>query len=1169
MKKTYIFPLYAAMIATVLSCSMEDNLVSGGMEVNLSAGISYAPTKAGGPYDMGYSGSLEIQMLRWDANSTITGNSPLDATLGSPDTNNGYLRDITFGTRQYYPDRTSEIGFIGWYPGTSEGMSYDPDSRVLQYAVNTGDTDVMISNFVKGNYETGIPAVEFSHVLCQYSVAIYAVDETARQQWEERFGKITGITISGFPGTLAATIPETPDGTTTVEYEGTAPQTYTITDSNTEMPVGIGNKETVGKIIMAAPAIDEIVTITVKFSGGEQKQIAMSREFLAGYKYSFSLRFSHNGLIEPESSIDEWFEIDTDFNINNGKTYYNLSQYGTANCYIVSSANASYCFDCTVKGNGVNSVTDYYGNTFALPDNDVNIVPDSIGIIRSSAVMKKQNGSFVLIPDNPDSDYNERTDTEILTLDTDAPREGRVLFTVKGNTGDASDHALIYKGNVLIGAFSGETLLWSWHIWITDRPDTQGYGNGFSSLDRNLGAVMSDSEGFSEGDIAYTGLYYQWGRKDPMFPAPFNSGGQQWPVWGVEQSEHPASSGSAASVEETVRHPMTYYFDGSGGNGWLSASDSRYSNYDHFWGYISVRDDIKKTIYDPCPPGYRVPGNALWEDPDPGMRGEPVTSDGTANGHFAGYQFTINDMIEIYYPSTSCITVEKGQVVEKYHDNIDIEGNPVSSSSVVDDFVFMYSATPYEPGESDSDNFHDLAYHFRYNQDELGESYTRVMTADPDNYHVKRADAYPVRCVFENSAPVVTDLSEAQTANSYIISSSGFYEFDASVRGNGVSELTGYIDGNVTSVTISAGLSDVISDAHHVDVLWWQGDLSEGSHYREIVERTGNMSDDQISELIDAECPVIVYDDGLLVDGKPLIRVVTNDNTYGNVGLAVYDRSGKILWSWHIWIQKDVGTVSFGELTLMDRNLGATYHDYPNLGQNNTAASYGFYYQWGRKDPFFKPDQVWFEKTDDGWKRRIGNITDTKGEILESVQNPLTFFKGNSINDNTWQTTYSSGGNNPALPRLWGYVGGVNATGASYAKTMYDPCPPGYRILQHNAFGLANICDADQENEYTFLWNNTNAIYFDNSTYLQNKGYADARGIWFPNAGYIDWNGTSGTDNVSKLSLSTANAAGAYCREIRWRRNNNQYYAISQKSNAAGDVRPYMCLGRVVRCQME
>ena len=510
MKKTYIFPLYAAMIATVLSCNMEDSLVSGGMEVNLSAGISYATSKAGGPYNPDSQEVLAIQMLRWDANSTITGNSPTDATLGTPDANNGYLRNITFGTKQYFRDKISLTGFIGWYPHTSEeGMEYTPQSRTLRYDIDAGDTDVMISDFVSGSYESGIPPLQFSHALCQYSVAIYAVDETARQQWEERFGKITGITISGFPGTLIATLPETPNGTATIDYQGTT-QTYTITDSRTEMPVGIGNKATVGNIIMAAPATDDIVTITIRFSQGKEKQIAMSRNFLAGYKYSFSLRFSHNGLIEPESSIEEWDETDTSLELDEGKTYYNLSQYGTANCYIVSSANASYCFDCTVKGNGVNSVTDHNGNTFALPDNDVSIVPDSIGIIRSSAVMKKMDGSFVLITNN-----DERTGTEMLTLDTDAPREGRVLFTVKGNTGDASDHALIYKGNVLIGAYSGETLLWSWHIWITDRPDTQGYGNGFSSLDRNLGAVTDNPSEVSD-DALSTGFYYQWGRKDPL-----------------------------------------------------------------------------------------------------------------------------------------------------------------------------------------------------------------------------------------------------------------------------------------------------------------------------------------------------------------------------------------------------------------------------------------------------------------------------------------------------------------------------------------------------------------------------------------------------------------------------------------------------------------------------
>ena len=1182
----------AALAASFLSACVRENIDPDGtgMKISLGAKVNAVvlSTKAAIDHNYQSENGLPINLIRWDENEReeTAGRDELSATLdGTYGTS--YQREIDITPVQFYKDREREVGFAGWYPAkdaeehggggwTLEQNNVIHDNNTMHYAllkdgVLNVETDVMIGDFVKGNYATGIPAMEFQHALCRYNIYVYAVDGETADYW----GALKKLSLSNLPTELIVTLPERL-GESAVSFDYDGKTEYDVFDSSDsqdgpmELPAGMNSARRVMTLLGGDPkeGVLGITASTEKFEGGNSVSIA--RNFRAGNVYNIYLRFSLKGIINAELSVSDWTYNENDYIINQDfDLLTDLSRYGTSNSYIVSSANRGYCFTGTVKGNGPEGSRLTGNNSSIVLEPNVYIdtaAVKSVKIVRSDALMKKNDdGSWTKV-----TDLNERADTgKLINMLSNQLSKGRVVFRVPGAE-DENDFSLQYKGNVKIAAFDATgNIIWSWHIWVTDKPIHQGYSNGYVALDRNLGAVMSDSEGFSEGDIAYTGLYYQWGRKDPMFPAPFNSGGQQWPVWGVEQSEHPASSGSAASVEETVRHPMTYYFDGSGGNGWLSASDSRYLNYDHFWGYISVRDDIKKTIYDPCPPGYRVPGNALWEDPDPGMKGEPVTSDGTANGHFAGYQFTINDMIEIYYPSTSCITVEKGQVVEKYHDNIDIEGNPVSSSSVVDDFVFMYSATPYEPGESDSDNFHDLAYHFRYNQDELGESYTRVMTADPDNYHVKRADAYPVRCVFENSAPVVTDLSEAQTANSYIISSSGFYEFDASVRGNGVSELTGYIDGNVTSVTISAGMSDVISDAHHVDVLWWQGDLSEGSHYREIVERTENMSDDQISELIDAECPVIVYDDGLLVDGKPLIRVVTNDNTYGNVGLAVYDRSGKILWSWHIWIQKDVGTVSFGELTLMDRNLGATYHDYPNLGQNNTAASYGFYYQWGRKDPFFKPDQVWFEKTDDGWKRRIGNITDTKGEILESVQNPLTFFKGNGINDNAWQTTYSSGGNNPALPRLWGYVGGVNATGASYAKTMYDPCPPGYRILQHNAFGLANICDADQENEYTFLWNNTNAIYFDNSTYLQNKGNADAGGIWFPNAGYIDWNGTSGTDNVSKLSLSTANAAGAYCREIRWRRNNNQYYAISQKSNAAWDVRPYMCLGRVVRCQME
>lgn len=1146
MKHAHIFPLYAALIATALSCNMEDSLVSGGMEVNLSAGISYAPTKAGGPYNPDSQVTLDIQMLRWDANSTITGNSPLDATLGTPDSNNGYLRGITFGTRQYYPDRTSEIGFIGWYPGTFEGMSYDTDSRKLQYSVNTGDTDVMISNFVRGNYETGIPAVEFSHVLCQYSVAIYAVDETARQQWEERFGKITGITISGFPGTLIATLPETPDGTTAIEYEGTAPQTYTITDSNTEMPVGIGNKETVGNIIMAAPAIDEIVTITVKFSGGEQKQIAMSREFLSGYKYSFSLRFSHNGLIEPESSIDEWVETDTDFNIDQGKTYYNLSQYGTANCYIVSSANASYCFDCMVKGNGVNSVTDHSGNTFALPDNDIGIAPDSIGIIRSSAVMKKQNGRFVLIPDNPDSDYNERTGTEMLTLDTDAPREGRVLFTVKGNTGDASDHALIYKGNVLIGAYSGETLLWSWHIWITDRPDTQGYGNGFSSLDRNLGAVTDNPSEVSD-DALSTGFYYQWGRKDPL---------SRYDIDPDRNADGYSGFQSANTVSMTTAHrnPRVMYYSSEDGNDdWLSTPNN------YLWGYANQRDDVQKTMYDPCPPGYRVPETKVWT-----ISGQYTLVE-DENGE--GYKFEMDGNQTIYYPKTNYLGYNAGAGhVTLLTDQVAETGKP---------YIYLNSARPHIcsdfTGEVGTEAGHEsLAHHFVYTQ---GSSdiipYEREKAG-------ARANAMPIRCISTNSTPATTDLSSIQTANSYIVSRDGYYKFLATMRGNGVSSFNTYDQSsNTTSfVDISAGLTPEIStnSGCRVDLLWWQGELRKGGDFLELVN--GNPDSDEIERNVP-----IAMDDGGMLDSEGYAHFYVKDvNSYGNVGLALYDEQGTILWTWHIWILPTEVNVTVGDYVVMSRNLGATYTPYNDAGtfsldNERIKETYGLYYQWGRKDPLFGPGK-WCRKTADGWEVADWSSrpeTASATTVAASVSAPLVFY---TSNNNYWQTTYTPATGTQAgieIRHFWGFVGVRGQQGDNFVKTMYDPCPPGYRVMNQASFTSANICNGDRKTAYTLYFDGYNASQYGiridtpqdvESTYNGNSSVT-ARMLWLPNNTFINDNGIyEGNGSGGSLNTATPNNGGQQKRYFYWNRGDNTYTAGQNDSEGHKAARP-------VRCQRE
>src|SRR5690606_35314641 len=89
-------------------------------------------------------------------------------------------------------------------------------------------------------------------------------------------------------------------------------------------------------------------------------------------------------------------------------------------------------------------------------------------------------------------------------------------------------------GNALISLHlglmgnSGDPIVWSWHVWVTDDPtngtvfsqeiETDKEGNLFDPhyMDRNLGAVHNEITGDNWHKTA--GLMYQWGRKDPIPP---------------------------------------------------------------------------------------------------------------------------------------------------------------------------------------------------------------------------------------------------------------------------------------------------------------------------------------------------------------------------------------------------------------------------------------------------------------------------------------------------------------------------------------------------------------------------------------------------------------------------------------------------------------------------
>ena len=248
--------------------------------------------------------------------------------------------------------------------------------------------------------------------------------------------------------------------------------------------------------------------------------------------------------------------------ISCGNSAKNLSlspdgKSATANCYIVSDAGA-YKFQ-TVKGNS----------------------SESVGSVAKAEVLWESFGTEET-PSVGDLVRNASYKDGYITFETASTfREGNAVIAAK----DAS-------GNIL----------WSWHIWLTDQPQEQEYYNGAGTMmDRNLGATSA-----TPGDVGALGLLYQWGRKDPFLGSSSISGNT------VAQSTiscpSPVSSNSSrGTVSYVTANPMTFVYGTSS-----SDYDWHYSSRDNtFW----TTSDKAKSIYDPCPAGWRVPdggGNGIW-----------------------------------------------------------------------------------------------------------------------------------------------------------------------------------------------------------------------------------------------------------------------------------------------------------------------------------------------------------------------------------------------------------------------------------------------------------------------------------------------------------------------------------------------------------------------------
>ena len=276
----------------------------------------------------------------------------------------------------------------------------------------------------------------------------------------------------------------------------------------------------------------------------------------------------------------------------------------------------------------------------------------------------------------------------------------------------------IQSGNAVVAVKKGGTTVWSWHLWFAPKdaldkiPVTNYQGKVYNFTKETLGWKPTQWSGstydkartvkvkvvqtIKNGGVAQETVInitqnpgnvkkgattlYQFGRKD-AFP-------------GVDASDLAANShftqnaGDNMTIMNNIQNPDKFYIDGS----------SVYTNYGYYnlWSadntvtgnYNQGNDNpVVKTVYDPCPVGFKMPANnAFTGFTANGQNGGTMNVDGTDDAETFSNNFGHN----FWTNSSKTATI-----------NFPASGyrsRSVGSLSRVGDYGYCWSAVPFNTG---------------------------------------------------------------------------------------------------------------------------------------------------------------------------------------------------------------------------------------------------------------------------------------------------------------------------------------------------------------------------------------------------------------------------------------------------------------------------------------
>ena len=372
--------------------------------------------------------------------------------------------------------------------------------------------------------------------------------------------------------------------------------------------------------------------------------------------------------------------------------YYNLSNANgtdvienTANSYLVSAPG--YYRIPLVYGNAIKNGADNK-RAYQTQNSGQKILSN----------FKDHSGTDITTPYiNIQNNTNPATQASIVWADQDGIVEG-LSVTNDGNRSFVNFHVpanKIKNGNAVIAVKSPSgVIMWSWHLWF-DHSDALStiqcvnkQGDRYNFSKNTLGFTMSNWEATSydkprkvrvkiEQEIAnnsvkkfsyitivqnhgsnkeFTSTLYQFGRKDAFPGAVTTYGGSI-----VEQG------GNNMSISNGIQNPEKFYTVGSS---WTDV----YFKY-NLWSMENTSlayngNNVVKTIYDPSPVGFRMPGRLAFTGfTTTGESSFNVAGFNVSGDWEKGWNFNTNataSTATIFFPAIGSRTANAGGIYGKY-----------------------------------------------------------------------------------------------------------------------------------------------------------------------------------------------------------------------------------------------------------------------------------------------------------------------------------------------------------------------------------------------------------------------------------------------------------------------------------------------------------------------